>query len=49
VNQYLRLDLVMQLGALKQEIEVVGASEMLRTADASLGEVIEPTLTKELP
>ncbi len=49
VNQYLRLDLVMQVGPLKQAIEVVGASEMVRTADASLGEVIEPTLTKDLP
>lgn len=49
VDQYLRLDLVMQVGPMKQQVQVVGASEMLRTADASLGEVIEPTLTKELP
>jgi len=49
VNQYLRLDLVMQVGPLRQEFRVVGAPEVLRTADASLGEVIEPTLTKELP
>ena len=49
VNQYLRLDLVMQVGPLKQEVEVVGSAEILRTADASLGEVIEPTLTKDLP
>jgi len=49
VNQYLRLDLVMQVGLLKQAVEVVGAPEMLRSADASLGEVIEPTLTRELP
>jgi hypothetical protein len=49
VNQYLRLDLVMQVGPVKQAVEVVGSAELLRTADASLGEVIEPTLTKELP
>ena len=49
VNQYLRLDLVMQVGPLKQAVEVVGSAALLRTADASLGEVIEPTLTKELP
>jgi hypothetical protein len=49
VNQYLRLDLVMQVGPLKQEVEVVGSAALVRTADASLGEVIEPTLTKELP
>ena len=49
VNQYLRLDLVMQVGPLKQDVEVVGSPALLRTADASLGEVIEPTLTKDLP
>ena len=49
VNQYVRLDLMMQVGPVRQEVQVVGAPEMLRTADASLGEVIEPTLTKELP
>jgi len=49
VDQYLRLDLVMQVGPVRQEVQVVGAAEVLRTADASLGEVIEPTLTRELP
>ena len=49
VNQYLRLDLAMKVGPIKQAVEVVGSSEVLRTADASLGEVIEPTLTRELP
>jgi hypothetical protein len=49
VNQYLQLDLAMQVGQMKEEVQVVGSAEMLRTADASLGEVIEPTLTKELP
>ena len=49
VNQYLRLDLSMRVGRLTQEVQVVGSASLLRTADASLGEVIEPTLTKELP
>jgi outer membrane receptor protein involved in Fe transport len=49
VNQYLRLDFVMQVGPMKQAVEVVGSAALLRSADASLGEVIEPTLTKELP
>ena len=49
VNQYLRLDLVMEVGPLKAEVQVVGSAALLRTADASLGEVIEPTLTKDLP
>ena len=49
VNQYVRLDLTLKVGAISQEILVVGSAQMLRTADPSLGEVIEPTLTRELP
>ena len=29
VNQYLRLDLVMQVGPLKQEVQVVGSAEII--------------------
>src|SRR5213593_27747 len=49
VNQALRLDFSLQVGQTTQRVEVVGAVQALRTADASLGEVIEPTLTQELP
>jgi hypothetical protein len=49
VNQALRLDLNLQLGTMSQNVEVVGSVQMLRTSDAGLGEVIEQTLTKELP
>ncbi len=49
VNQALRLDFGLQLGQTNQRVEVVGAVQALRTTNASLGEVIEPTLTKELP
>lgn len=49
VNQYVRLDLTLKVGAFTQEVQVVGAAQMLRTADPSLGEVIEPTMTRELP
>ena len=49
MNQYLRLDLVMTVGPVKRAVEVVGTSEVLRTAYASLGEVIEPRLTRGLP
>lgn len=49
VNQYLRLDLTLQVGPLTQNVQVVGPVQMLRTADASLGEVIEPKMTQELP
>lgn len=49
VNQALRLDLTLKLGQLSQHVEVGSSLQMLRTADASLGEVVEPTLTQELP
>lgn len=49
VNQALRLDLILKLGQVKEHVEVVDSVQMLRTTDASLGEVIEPTLTQELP
>jgi hypothetical protein len=49
VNQTLRLDFSLQMGQTTQRVEVVGAAQALRTTDASLGEVIEPTLTQELP
>ncbi len=49
VDQALRLDTTLQLGRVEQEVKVVSNVEQLRTADASLGEVIEPTLTQQLP
>lgn len=49
VDQALRLDVTPSLGKVSQHVEVVGAGGTLRTNDASLGEVIEPTLTKDLP
>ena len=49
VNQSVRLDLTLAVGELSQTVEVVGSSELLRTGDASLGEVIEPKMTQELP
>jgi len=49
VNQALRLDLTLKVGEVTQRVEVVDSIQMLRTADASLGEVVEPTLTRELP
>jgi hypothetical protein len=49
VDQALRIDIVPSLSKISQNLQVIGAAETLRTTDASLGEVIEPTLTKELP
>ncbi len=49
VNQYVHLDLTLAVGELSQTVQVLGTAEMLRTGDASLGEVIEPKMTEELP
>ncbi len=49
VNQALRLDLTLKVGQMSQHVEVVSSYQMLRKSDASLGEVIEPTMTQELP
>jgi hypothetical protein len=49
VNQNLQLDLTLGVGEVSERLEVVGSAQMLRTADASLGEVVEPTLTQQLP
>src|SRR5207249_11495501 len=49
VNQALRLDLTLKLGGINQTVQVVGSVQMLRTSDSGLGEVVEQTLTKELP
>ena len=49
VAQQMRLDLTLSLGQQQQAIQVVGAPELLKTADTTLGEVIEPESIKELP
>lgn len=49
VNQALHLDWTMSVGSVSQSIQVVGGVEPLRTSDATLGEVIEPTLVHDLP
>ncbi len=49
VAQQIRLDLTLSLGEQKQTVDVVGAPELLKTADTTLGEVIEPQSIKELP
>ena len=43
------MDLALKLGQMSQNVEVIGSLQMLRTADAGLGEVVEQTLTQELP
>ncbi len=49
VNQVLRLDISLVVGNTTQQIVVEGKLPSLRTSDATLGEVIDPTLTEQLP
>lgn len=49
VNQALRVDITLQISANKQVINVKGTPPPLRTNDATLGELIDPTLTAQLP
>src|SRR5258708_1872488 len=49
VDQQVRLDLTLHLGSEKTSVDVVGLAEVLKTSDASVGEVIEPKSIRELP
>ncbi len=49
VNQNLRVDVSLKVGSERQSVVVKGAPTPLRTTDATLGEVIDPTLTRQLP
>jgi hypothetical protein len=49
VNQSLRLDITLQIGTSRQVVNVLGTPPSLRTTDATLGELIDPTLTAQLP
>ncbi len=49
VNQNLRVDVSLKVGSEKQSVVVKGAPAPLRTTDATLGEVVDPTLTRLLP
>jgi hypothetical protein len=49
VNQALRVDITLQIGTSTQVVNVEGAPPPLRTNDATLGELIDPTFTANLP
>jgi hypothetical protein len=49
VDQQMRLDMTLRLGPEKTSVDVVGRAEVLKTSDASVGEVIEPRSIRELP
>ena len=49
VGQKLSLEISLNVVGVKEGVNVTGGSEVLRTSDASVGEVIEPQSTRELP
>src|SRR5882762_4454972 len=49
VGPKLALDITLRVGSVMQGVKVTAGSEVLRTTDASVGEVVEPTSIRELP
>jgi hypothetical protein len=49
VGQRVVLDIGLKVAAVADRMEVTGGADVLRTADASVGEVIEPKSIRELP
>src|SRR6516225_3182091 len=49
VDQQIRLDVALEVGAVNQEVTVVGAATLLQTEDASLGDVIDTRKAVTLP
>src|SRR3954452_538846 len=49
VGQKLALDVQLKIGAVQEGVDVNAATDILRTTDASVGEVVEPKSIQELP
>src|SRR5260370_802498 len=49
VGQQARLDVVLEVGAVNQEVTVAGAAALLQTENASLGDVIDTKQAVTLP
>jgi hypothetical protein len=49
VGQRLAVEISLNLGAIKEGVNVTAGSEVLRTTEASVGEVVEPQSIRELP
>ncbi len=49
VGQQARMDFALNVGTAQEKLEIVGQADMLKTSDASLGEVVESKSIKELP
>jgi hypothetical protein len=49
VGEKLAIDVGLKVGGVKEGVQVTAAADVLRTTDASVGEVVEKTLVQELP
>lgn len=49
VGQKLAVSISLKVGSVSEGVEVTGGSDVLRTTDSSVGEVVEPTSIRELP
>jgi len=49
VGEKRAIDINLKIGELKQGVEVTASADVLRTADTSVGEVVEPTSVQNLP
>jgi hypothetical protein len=49
VGQKLAIDIVLKVGSVKEGVQVSAAADVLRTTDASVGEVVERKLVQDLP
>lgn len=49
VGQRAAVEISLQVGEVRQGVKVTAASEVLRTTDASVGEVVEPKSIQDLP
>jgi hypothetical protein len=49
VGQHATIEIFMKVGAVQQTAQVQGTAEVLRTSDASVGEVVEPKSVRDLP
>src|SRR4029077_14477354 len=49
VGEKLAIEIGLKVGALKEGVQVNAAADLLRTTDASVGEVVERQLVQELP
>lgn len=49
VGQRVAVEIELEVGGVKEGVKVVAGSEVLRTMDASVGEVVEPHSIRELP